>query len=285
MMRAVNASLVLVLSLATLLAGCGSDGPGTASADDAARACATSYACGLRFAGAYGRTGVSGCAVVLSQLNDRATAAAQLAGPRELRCLAGAADCAAARRCLNGGADPQSCTGALGGCNGDMLVFCSPQGDGTSATARFDCASAGRRCSGPGAGAYPYCAGEAPATDDGAPACSDPGAVVDLYHYDGLRCDGADTLVVCRAGHEARVDCRALGLGCFATRDTDRYNPSVGYDVARCAVAADCDPFTTAATCDGSKLTFCANGALFTVDCASRDGAGCDPAQGGRCTK
>jgi hypothetical protein len=272
----------LALTMTMALVSCGGDDAGPLGADEAARACVTSFACGLRFSSAYGRTGVSGCAVVLAHLNDAAAAAGQLAGPSELRCLARAAgDCAAARRCLDDGHDAAECSDStVASCTGSEVRYCERGG-----SARFDCASAGRRCADDGNGAGAYCAGDPPAVDGSAPACSDPGAQVDLYHYDGVRCDG-DTLVACRGGHEARVDCRRLGLGCFAVRDTDRYNPSVHYDVARCAAAAACDPFTTAASCDGSKLTFCNNGALLTVDCAAdAGGAACDASQGGRCTK
>src|SRR4051794_17002194 len=100
----------LIPLLAVVVAwGCGS---GSITADSAVAACATAQACGFT------DTGITDCAPTAIAFNSPLLANQSAGGipiplsPEVVNCLADArADCTAAKRCFNRGADPSSCSG------------------------------------------------------------------------------------------------------------------------------------------------------------------------------
>lgn len=107
------------------------------------------------------------------------------------------------------------------------------------------------------------CASERPAhicrVDNGMPHCIGGGAACTPRT---ARCDGTG-LANCYGGQEATIDCTAMGGTCESP------NPDAGpTQFPFCGFGTDCDPMMPS-SCTGTKLTFCAAGALTTIDCAS----------------
>jgi hypothetical protein len=87
-----------------------------------------------------------------------------------------------------------------------------------------------------------------------AAACSAPAA---------LRCDDAGVAHSCVGGHEVVYDCNALGVGC--TPDASASDPLLAcQDVAGTAGHCASDDL-----CDGDRLTSCAQGRPFTIECSA----------------
>jgi hypothetical protein len=103
------------------------------------------------------------------------------------------------------------------------------------------------------------------------------------YDY-GVRCDGS-LRVECLLGNEILFDCSKIGLGCVPVVVSTQTAPPQQVQVARCQAGNECEPSSTPASCDGTKLTFCNNGLRATIDCAALGFAGCGADQGGHCTR
>lgn len=296
--------------LATFSVGCSSAGAGAGpdasvfSAEVAAAACVTADSCGLD------QSGVSRCTVTVAGVNLAFFARQATIDAAAVSCLALArSDCAAARRCLNGGMTPRVCDQfQQRGCFGSVLESCTDATGtmGRLGTARFDCSSGGETCvplpdggagcgAGACAGAAPRCRGNAVETCDhgvvhdldcavlgaacldgpGGPRCRGLGASCSgsmLHPGLPLRCDGS-VLVACYDGQEARFDCAAIGADCYPTVLTGSFG---------CALGNQCDATSFSSTCAGNRLTFCNHGKLATVDCAAAGFTTCD-AFAGRC--
>ncbi len=296
----------LLLSLAALfLAACGdsstanpdggaqpdasgtSDGGGasTVSRDDAVRACVFFSACGG------------------DGLADCFTDILPLLSPDHLTCvLEAATDCSAVRTCvgiLGLEADPD----CVPSCDDDVLVDC---GDGVRST--LDCGDyfelPGQTCVvgnfGPECGAGTCdqeevrCDGDAVLTCDvdrgvfergdcqrlclscveegDAARCSDGTAVTCADEPPG--CDG-DSLVRCSGGYQVAMNCGYVvdGRSCFQTSETGAF----------CGFGDACEPLTAKGeeTCAGTLITFCAAGAIESVDCAELGFSGCRESLGG----
>jgi hypothetical protein len=305
-----------LVTLWLFVAGCGSHAAGgtggTAAPitqDVAARACIIAHACGLPLGMVTAEeVGVTGCSVGVMFLNDAPEATSEHIGPSEVDCIAKAgSDCDAVASCLNDGKGAQPCKQSSG-CDGSVILSCRADDGATANQTRFDCASFGEICTagqenacvdGTCTGQYERCDGNVSEICEGgvltrtdcsaqnatcsttgllpcvsnAPACTPVG---DSAHFDGLRCEGT-TLITC-AGHEQPRDCAQFGLGCFAFTEGN-------VSLARCQAGSQCDPFATAAACNGTMLTFCNDGLTTTIDCAALGFATCSADNGGQCSR
>ncbi len=233
--------------------------------------------------------------------------------PEQVTCLAAAgSDCDAARKCLNKGAAPATCSGGRS-CEGTVLVLCEDNlaAPGTRGTRRFDCASANLSCIANGAtldcgtascsglnascsgNDLLYCQGDGvqrryPCSESNAtcvttgiaPHCRGTGAACSQQSGNPLqpppiRCDGTK-VVFCVDGQEAPFDCGPYGLGCFANANDADFG---------CAFGNACDDDYNA-TCDANaKLTFCNGGNVDVFDCKGAGYSSCSPNDGGACIK
>lgn len=232
--------------------------------------------------------------------------------PEQVTCIAAAgSNCDNARRCLNNGNAPSSCSGGRL-CEGTTLIMCEDNlaAPGTPGTRRFDCASVGLSCIANGntldcgtascSGLNASCSGNDLIYCDGSgvqkkypcgdykatcitqgivphcrgtgPACSQTSN--NPFNPPTIRCDGTK-IVYCVDGQEAYLDCGTYGLGCFSDGDN-------GY---QCAFGAECDQGYDATCAADGKLTFCNGGKVDTFDCKGAGYASCDPDEGGRCVK
>jgi len=290
-----------MLVVGVLVGGCGNSN--TISPASAVKGCSTAASCDL-----LGQSGIQGCASSVVALNDPALVAffrVPLSGA-EVNCLAAAGkDCNAAKRCLNNGMPPMTCSGS--GplvCSGPTLLQSCSNGN----TTQFDCAFYGETClSGrnnvacgagtcsPGAGS---CMGTSLQSCDsngvyhvtscaeigstcvtsGTAHCRGTGAAcqgpVLGFGDNSLRCDG-DKLINCFDGQEAAFDCTRLQLHCF---------PNAKGNHAACALGNQCDPGNAMTVCNGTVLSFCNNGKPDTYDCASGGWSRCIPDNGGSCS-
>jgi hypothetical protein len=288
------------LLLVVAIAGCGG---GPINGSTGAAACITANACGIVFGS------VTSCAQQVANINDSYIAAGAQYSPSMVSCIAGAGhDCAAARKCLNDGKTPQSCTGG-GSCSGSVINGCSTAagGGGMPGTTTFDCNIDGEMCVvfngnlGCGIGT---CTGEMCIGDiyqnctagimrhqdcskyNATCAASNIGPAT-FYHCrgkgpacaqsdstKGIRCEG-NTAIYCFDGQEAQVSCGPLGQSCF---------PNVRASGAfGCGLGSDCDPSTYPDSCMNGVLTFCNNGKIDTYDCTGKGFSGCNVANSGGC--
>lgn len=216
--------------------------------------------------------------------------------PDEVRCLAWAGnDCKQAARCMNLGVDPPPC--AASHCEGDVLVNCHEADllGRKPYPSRYDCGRQGLTCipsTGlalpptcglPGCAHGKRCYGDTfylcradlievpvvcgwsghcePQGVGGHAACVGDGPACAGLN-DPLRCEG-NTLVVCTAGREARLDCTRHGEVCVL-------DPMQG---PRCALGSGCAaPYVE---CEGAQLAICADGRRITVDCLAGGFRGC----------
>ena len=226
--------------------------------------------------------------------------------PAIMDCVASAGDCSTVRECVGGGAacDPDTFAPS---CIGNSLQYCVPTAEG-GAVAVTDCGDVGLQClsSDSFIGAVAQCA-EGPCdigTDpscDGDTArncilggwiqqscadmpdttcaitdefgmdmaqCQGDGAECDLSHVP--RCVGED-LRVCQGGKLYTMSCPAGG-SCEADPESE---------------AGGCwgsTLFCGAETCEGSQLTYCAEGETRHIDCKSYGFSDCVQGEnGGRC--
>jgi hypothetical protein len=111
---------------------------------------------------------------------------------------------------------------------------------------------------------------------DGAGGCATQGA---RCSGGAVRCDG-NVAVGCVNGREVRVDCAAAGLTCSGT--------TAASAVGACAAppragAATCDP-AAPATCEGTRIAYCAAGVPRAYSCSALGLGRCDRSRGGvRC--
>jgi len=94
-----------------------------------------------------------------------------------------------------------------------------------------------------------------------------------VIEFENTTCQDSGTLQACVGGKQASQVCAEQGPG-FSCQSVS--------GVAFCGLASDCipanvdgDPSDPAATCDGTRLTFCNAGRLDTVDCADLGFTGC----------
>jgi hypothetical protein len=94
-----------------------------------------------------------------------------------------------------------------------------------------------------------------------------------IVAFEGVSCQGG-TLEACVAGKRASLPCAEQGPG-FDCQSVD--------GVPFCGLAGECLPAEVggstdyaAATCDGTRLTFCNAGRLETLDCADLGFTGCE---------
>lgn len=211
-------------------------------------------------------------------------------------------DCDAARACLGIlGVEPDP--DCVPSCDGDIMVDC---GDGLRAS--YDCRAyfelPGQTCVvgnfGPECGAGTCeqegssCDGAAVVTCDvdrgvlergdcarfgltcaegaGGARCSDGSDTT--CSGDSESCDG-DSLVRCSEGYEVALDCGVTvdGRSCYQTAETGTF----------CGFGDACEPLTAKGeeTCDGTVITFCAGGAIESIDCADLGFTGCRESLGG----
>jgi hypothetical protein len=112
---------------------------------------------------------------------------------------------------------------------------------------------------------------------DGAAGCATEGA---RCSAGTVRCEG-NVAVGCVNGRQVRVDCAAGGLSC---------GPAAGASaVGACAAApprggaSGCDP-AAAATCEGTRIAYCAAGTPRAYSCSALGLGRCDKSRGGaRC--
>ena len=213
---------------------------------------------------------------------------------RWIDCANAATDCAGVLACASRGHDAAYCAAHPGfGCDGDVLVQCSPD-PATNDAAIFttDCAALGMRCA--EAHGTAVCTDGVPCTPASQPEACDgnryytycdqttglryrldcarssiPDATCRLSSSSasgclpsgppcaGDRCEG-DVLVSCLAGQEVRVDCTQLDATCGAPNGAPTCVP----------VASECDASTVDA-CRGADLTTCVDGELRTIFCDS----------------
>jgi hypothetical protein len=298
------------LLLACLFAGaaCNNSSNFVSSASGAA-ACATATACGL--VDPVSAHGVSGCTVQALSTNDPIIAAASHISSSIVNCIAAAgANCAAAKRCLGGGATPAACTGNSASCTGTVLSFCADAAGtgGQRAMQKFNCGEVGQMCVVTGATA-----------DCGVASCA-PGAggcvgtriqacqngilkeydcalygstcvvgALNVAHCRGtgapcltqgfspignpLRCEG-NVLVRCADSQEARMDCGVDNQLCVAGVTGEPFG---------CALGSSCTPGSYSATCAGLVLGYCNDGVISSFDCGAYGFKGCSPQNGGTC--
>jgi hypothetical protein len=300
-------SLATILSVGLAVGGCGNSNSVTAS--NGAAACATASSCGL-----LGQGGIQSCTTGVLAINDPAVVAVfrvPLTGA-EVNCLAQAGkDCTAAKRCLDNGMTPSSCTGqGPQSCSGNLLQSCASDSSGNTFTTQFDCSFYGEMCL---QGKQTVQCGTGTCSVAGSTSCMAnllntcdgnnlyhttdcsiigatciPGMLASHCRGTGaacqgptlglgdatIRCDG-DKLVSCADGQEAEFDCTKVMNHCFVNAKGQH---------AACALGADCDPGNYQTVCMGTKLTFCNNGKVDTFDCASGGWSTCKPDNGGSCS-
>jgi hypothetical protein len=289
-----------LLALA-LCAGCGG---GPVSGSTAAAACITANACSMAVGS------VTNCSSIIAGVSDPFVAAGAQISASEVSCVANAGhDCAAARKCFNGGETPGQCTGNGGSCTGTTINGCSAfaGSGGQNGTTKFDCNIDGEMCVvsngnlGCGVGT---CTGDMCMGDihvqcnngitrnqdcskyDSTCAVTNLGPV-SFYHCrgkgpactqsdpnKGIRCEGA-TAIFCYDGQEAKVDCGSYGQGCFPNI---RQSGAFG-----CGLGGDCDPGTFKDSCAGGVLTFCNNGKIDTYNCTGNGFSSCNVNNQGGC--
>jgi hypothetical protein len=288
-----------------LLVGC--SGGNTVTPANGVAACATASSCDL-----LGQGGIQSCASNVLAINNPALVAffrVPLSGS-QVNCLAQAGkDCDAARKCLNNGMPPTSCsgTGPQSCVNMTTLQSCSTE-NGGNYTTQFDCSFYGEMClsnnnkvacgTGTCSTAGSSCMVNVLQTCDAngfyhqtdcaqvgstcvagavtshcrgtGPTCTGPAFGLG---DNSLRCDG-DKLVNCFDSQEAPFDCTTLQTHCFAN--------AKGVHAA-CALGNACDPANYQVVCMGTKLQFCNNGKVDTFDCAGGGWTTCKPDNGGSC--
>ncbi len=286
-----------------LLAACGGgngtgDGGVPALGETEAAACITATGCGIISDEiSLCSTNVAGVSLPYSAQRSGISAAT-------VSCLAAArSDCAAARRCLNGGTTPQPCGGATGTCDRDVLIGCRQLSGPTSpySTTQTDCSDFGETCVAGSCGLatcmpqLSTCAGDrlqscdsgilhqldctqfsSQCTATGGPHCrgtGDPCAGSLMNPMRGIRCDGS-TLVYCFDGQEAKLDCAAAHLACL---------PNAHGDPFACALGNECTTTGFTSTCAASRLTFCNDGKITTIDCVAAGFKICDTQGLARC--
>lgn len=299
------------LSLVTLLlvAGCGNS---TVTQQSGAAACITASGCNIL------PGGISACTQSVVLVNEPSIAAGAHLSPATVNCIAAAgSDCAAAKKCLGGGATPASCSGNATSCVGNSWQQCNlaAGSGGNGGVEVYDCSSVGQMC-----------VTNNGSTDCGFGTCSTGAAT--CVTPDGTA--GGNLVQSCNGGIIKRQDCtsydascnpsgilgahcRGNGAACAATSITDntigcdgsvlrlcadgqeeRYdcgkvnlgcfmNPSNGVKFG-CFAGNACDPNNYSATCVGTKLTFCNKGLVQTADCASAGFSTCNPNGGGSCS-
>jgi hypothetical protein len=103
------------------------------------------------------------------------------------------------------------------------------------------------------------------------PACALPSNdLTDGAFGTTVGCDDQDTVRRCQNGFEATTACGDLAEGWMCQQ-----TPSGVGDPFFCGTAMDCDPITTAATCEGTAVVACLGGALTQLDCTSLGFSGC----------
>jgi hypothetical protein len=288
------------MSLLLLSAACSSNSISTANG---VAACAAVSACNL-----LGQSDVQACANEVAIINDEQLAALLHipVSAAQVNCLAAAGpNCDAAKKCLNDGQVPGTCTGSGGQtCNGTVMTSCDSS-HGAGFTTTFDCATYGEMClvgsnraecgSGTCAATGSTCNGTSIQTCDNNGVytlfdCAQEGAIciagpIAVCRGSGpactasssadqsLRCDG-NVLVNCVNQQEASFDCARTGTQCFDNAKGQH---------AACALGNTCNPDNYAATCSGTVLSFCNDGKPDTYDCASGGFTTCNPANGGKC--
>jgi hypothetical protein len=294
-----------MLVVGLLVGGC--SGGNTVTAANGVAACSTAASCDL-----LGQAGIQSCASNVLAINNPQLIAFFRVGlsGAQVNCLAQAGkDCTAAKKCLNNGETPMSCSGSgAQSCSGTILKSCTTQG-GSSYTTQFDCSFYGEMClsnnnnvacgTGTCSAGPDSCSGNNLQTCDGngfyhVRDCSQFGATCNTSGLGGhcrgtgaacqgpafgigdnsLRCDG-DKLINCFDGQEAAFDCGTLQTHCFA---------NVKNVKAACALGNECNPLTDMTVCSGTKLSFCNNGKRDTYDCASGGWTTCNPDNGGSCS-
>ncbi len=292
-----------IVASAVAVTGCGNDSSVSASAG--AAACVTATACGI-VAG-----GVSNCTANVLNTNNPLFAGAVHFSTKTVNCIAAAgSNCDNAKKCLNAGQTPASCTNASAACDGTVLDSCQDEGSG-NVTTKFDCSDIAEMCVvnggtadcgfGTCTGAASMCVGtrwqqcqngvlrQADCADFGAncvvgalanahcrgngPTCQSTLIGADAIG-NPLRCDGS-VLVRCADSQESRYDCASQNEKCVANVNGASFG---------CALGNSCTPSTFSATCAGSKLTYCDNGVIATFNCSSTGFSGCTPDNGGQCT-
>lgn len=159
----------------------------------------------------------------------------------------------AQRACCN----PAPCSTSTGvECDGTVASFCGIWGENIV----FDCGQSGRTCQSdplePCVGTLGPCAPDTTAT-----------------------CAG-NTVTYCSAGRLATYDCSST---MFRTACNQGAPP---YETPCRPQGAECDPWNTPGTCDGSVLRTCADGVRVDVDCAALGFSGCEAAPDiARCTE
>jgi hypothetical protein len=286
-----------------LLIACNNDT--SVNSSTGAQACATATACGI-VAG-----GVSNCTANALNTNNPLFASTYHISAKMVNCIAMAgADCAAAKKCLNGGDTPAACTGNSMSCTGTVLNGCAANaGTGNNnGTTKFDCGDVAQMCVvnngaadcgvGSCAGPQSMCVGTKIQTCGNGILkqydCADFGdtcvvGALNIAHCRGtgaacqtqgfaplgnaIRCDGT-VLVRCADSQESRFDCASQNQQCV---------PNVNGESFGCALGSSCNPATFSATCSGLKMTFCNDGVISTFDCGSAGFKSCSPNNGGTC--
>jgi len=154
-------------------------------------------------------------------------------------------------------------------CSGTAAVDCRNE-NALLVDHGVDCAAFGAgSCAGDDAGV-----GCVPSEDAG--ACDDAGTIA-------LACTDAGVVTSCVGGRALAIDCTKLGLPCdVTTKAIAPYEP-----LAACAERLDAGRCASADDCTGTTLHSCAQGASFTVDCASVGLGTCEKVSTGalaRCT-
>jgi hypothetical protein len=80
-----------------------------------------------------------------------------------------------------------------------------------------------------------------------------------IDYYAGVACNG-ETLTACFDGRLGELDCTRFGAG-FGCREAS--------GAFFCGIAAECDPVSFAAVCEGALRVVCNAGRLERVDCAA----------------
>jgi hypothetical protein len=265
---------------------------------------ATTRACA--WLGACGGMGLGACAVRAREafdcrLNPVLRPSAGLLGL--WRCLTQVTSCNDVSECLYPGVHPtcegQQATGKHSRCVGgpaSALVVCGPGGESRPVDALEPCSLEGRSCV-PSAGSA-SCAGTQGTACVAAPRCVDGGLVscdgfLDVGHDcasfgagacadDGgvpacvpsadaggckgptaTTCDDAGVAHSCVAGRDVAYDCKAVGVGC--TPDASASDPLLAcQDVPGTPGGCFSNDL-----CDGDKLTSCAQGRTFTIQCSA----------------
>ena len=172
-------------------AGCGSG----VTATTGLAACNTAAACNMLPGANIGS--VSACTQVIQSVNEPGVANAIHMSPEQIVCLAeSGSDCDRARRCLNGGAAPSTCSGSSQSCEGDTWVACDGINgtNGNNGTRRFDCKALDSNA---------HCLTQNDITDCGYATCS----------LALPACEG-DVILTCTTGIRERFDCSLIDSTC-----------------------------------------------------------------------